>query len=163
MSDFRRVEASMSESSEDNMEIISLAADAIDELDRVIDELGDEEVLALLRLAKRIRDGQLRYGTLNLRYDTRDWHAERQAELDDADIYTAYEDTAEELKARFKTDPAPAPGQRWGISERSEPGWWLTEAGSEDVPLLFSNEATAVGYCASLGKDYEVRPYAEGQ
>jgi hypothetical protein len=160
------------ESSGDNMEIISLAADAIDELDRVIDELGDEEVLALLRLAKRIRDGQLRYGTLNLRYDTRDWHAERQAELDDADIYTAYEDTAEELKARFKTDPAPAP-----VREHLRSGIWLTSGDIPDgawymdgarAPLTYVCPYAASKLAVELagihqGTTYEVRPYTEAR
>ena len=103
-------------------DIDPLAEEAESELlDIIENELENEEVIALLRLARRVRDGQLRYGPLNLRHDTRDWFAERQAELDDGDIYQAYEETQGELKSRFKTDPSPAPAPP--AAAMMEPAW----------------------------------------
>lgn len=105
-------------------DITTLAADAIVELDDVIEELEDEEVLVLLFLAKRIRDGQLRYGPFDLRNDARDWRREIREEIADANIYGAAESVGEELKSRFKTDPAPAPEpEKWGVWLRNEQRW----------------------------------------
>lgn len=54
-------------------------------------QLGDDERTVLARLAERLRDGQAAYGRLDLARDSRDWTAERAAELEDVLIYSAFE------------------------------------------------------------------------
>lgn len=51
--------------------------------------LGDDEVLVLTLIAKRLRIGREVYGPLSIRHDTRNWHREALEECADAAVYAA--------------------------------------------------------------------------
>lgn len=61
-------------------------------------ELGEEERLVVVHLARRILTGQGQYGRLHLATDGRDWRKERADELSDVIVYTAYAEVARMLK-----------------------------------------------------------------
>ncbi len=58
-------------------------------LDRVLSELGVEELEVLTMLARRLHAGQLAYGLIDVCNDRRDFEEERGEELADALVYTA--------------------------------------------------------------------------
>jgi len=60
-------------------------------LEDVCNQLGDDEIRALLFLARRLHAGQQLYGRIDLATDARDWRKERSEELADAAIYTAFD------------------------------------------------------------------------
>lgn len=62
----------------------------IRELGLLVDELGDDEQRVLVVLARRLLEGQRRYGRLSLAKDKRDWRAERSLEVQDLLIYSAF-------------------------------------------------------------------------
>ncbi len=67
---------------------------SLGEVAQVWDELGGDERRVLLVLAKRLLDGQQRYGRLDLANDSRDWRKERAEELADSLIYGAFAEVA---------------------------------------------------------------------
>jgi len=63
-----------------------------------VGELGDEELLVLATLARRLLAGQRAYGRLDLAHDGRDWRRERAEELADAMVYDAVAEVAATLR-----------------------------------------------------------------
>lgn len=61
-------------------------------------ELGLDEHRVLVVLAKRLLEGQLAYGKLDLHNDPRDWRKERAMEVQDLLIYSAFLELRESLK-----------------------------------------------------------------
>lgn len=54
-------------------------------------ELGEDELRTLLYLARRLLDGQRRYGRVDLARDQRDWKREQTEEAADLLIYAAFD------------------------------------------------------------------------
>jgi transposase len=73
-------------------------AEAEAEFSRVYADLGAQERLVLLVLAKRLLAGQSTYGVLSLATDARDWRQQRAQELADALIYGAISEVATMMK-----------------------------------------------------------------
>jgi hypothetical protein len=71
-----------------------------DELQSLARELGRDERRVLVTLARRLLEGQRRYGLLDVRADTRDWRRERGEELADALVYGAIGEVAKALRSR---------------------------------------------------------------
>jgi hypothetical protein len=61
-------------------------------LEKIIHELGYEELVVLGLLARRLHAGQTAYGLLHVENDPRDYRKERGEELADALIYTAMDE-----------------------------------------------------------------------
>jgi hypothetical protein len=72
--------------------------ETIDMLVKVLRDLGNEELLVVHHLARRILFGQRAYGFLKLRSDPRDFRAERADELGDACIYDSFYEIARLLQ-----------------------------------------------------------------
>jgi hypothetical protein len=64
-------------------------SDTRTELAGVVADLGSEELRVLLWVARRLLDGQARYGRLNLARDSRDFRREAGEEAVDALAYLA--------------------------------------------------------------------------
>lgn len=62
----------------------------VSELSAIVRQLEPDAVRALTLLAKRLLKGQHAYGTLDIAADPRDWQKEREEELQDALIYSAF-------------------------------------------------------------------------
>jgi hypothetical protein len=69
------------------------------ELLEALAELGPDERMVLLALARRLLAGQAAYGRLDVARDARDWRKERAEELADALVYGAIAEVAATLGA----------------------------------------------------------------
>lgn len=58
-------------------------------LDDLLDQLEPDALRVVEYIAKRLLVGQKTYGMLDLAKDTRDWEAERAAEIGDLLVYSA--------------------------------------------------------------------------
>ena len=67
---------------------------------KVVAELGEEEKLAVLVLAKRILFGQKTHGVLDLANDPRDFKKERAEEAQDLLCYTAYLEVQRQIRGQ---------------------------------------------------------------
>ena len=76
---------------------------AAEQLGRTLPMLGNDEVVVLAALAKRILVGQQQYGKLDLANDRRDWRKEKAEEEQDWLFYAVFED----LKREMVRDRAP--------------------------------------------------------
>jgi hypothetical protein len=56
-----------------------------------VSELGDDELRVIALLAERLLAGQRQYGRLSLAEDPRDWRKERDEEIADLLMYSAFE------------------------------------------------------------------------
>lgn len=65
------------------------------ELNMLYDTFGFQERVVIMRLARRLALGQLRYGYVDVR-DGRDWREECNQEVDDANIYDAFDELSRE-------------------------------------------------------------------
>jgi hypothetical protein len=63
----------------------------VEELGALDAELGDDEVLVLVLIGRRLLTGQRSYGRLDVRGDARDWTKEAAEELLDGCVYLASE------------------------------------------------------------------------
>jgi len=59
------------------------------ELVAIVDELGDDEVRVLARIAGRLLRGMEIYGALDLAQDARDFDTEAREEVEDCLVYLA--------------------------------------------------------------------------
>ncbi len=62
-----------------------------DLMDSLWAELGKDERLVIVEIAKRLHMGRVQYGDLHLATDRRNWRAELRSELLDALVYDAAE------------------------------------------------------------------------
>lgn len=65
--------------------------DARKELDSLLTNLGPDEVRILVRVARRLEFGRLRYGDMNLKKDKRNFKKEATEEILDWLVYTESE------------------------------------------------------------------------
>lgn len=65
-------------------------------LNNRVAQLGDDEVLILATIAKRLQYGATQYGVLNLLADKRDWRREAGEEMADALVYLAANELTKE-------------------------------------------------------------------
>jgi hypothetical protein len=66
--------------------------------DEIVTQLGDDEMAVLEALARRLLQGQLAYGRLDLARDKRSWKKEKGEELMDRLIYETFAEVADMLK-----------------------------------------------------------------
>ncbi len=74
----------------------------------ILEQLGDQEIEAILWIATRLLHGQKRYGTLDLERDRRDFRHERAEELADALTYSAMDEIQRALQRKALARGAPA-------------------------------------------------------
>ena len=70
------------------------------ELARVALDLDAEELAVLTFIARRLLDGQRRYGPLDLKHDPRDFEQERAEEIGDLLAYSAFAELQRHLRER---------------------------------------------------------------
>jgi hypothetical protein len=74
----------------DTLRMIPTTGQARAELDRVLDALGADEVMVLVRIAERLKAGAQTYGPLRIAEDTRAFRSkEAREELEDVLVYLA--------------------------------------------------------------------------
>jgi hypothetical protein len=71
-----------------------VATTPTDELTAIVSELGTDERRVLLVLARRLLNGQSKYGRLDVTKDPRDWRHEQAEEMEDMLVYSAIADVA---------------------------------------------------------------------
>jgi hypothetical protein len=75
-----------------------MSKSVVERVNELMFELGVDECKVLEALAKRLLEGQLSYGKLDLKHDPRDWRKERSMEVQDLLIYSAFLELKESLK-----------------------------------------------------------------
>ncbi|MGA2451604.1 MAG: hypothetical protein ABTD50_23345 [Polyangiaceae bacterium] len=78
----------------DVMASAPVATTPTDELTAIVSELGTDERRVLLVLARRLLNGQSKYGRLDVTKDPRDWRHEQAEEMEDMLVYSAIADVA---------------------------------------------------------------------
>jgi hypothetical protein len=74
------------------------------ELSKLLSQMGPDETRVMVRLARRLLEGQRAYGKLDLARDPRNFVRERGEEVEDLLIYSAFQSLQREARATAVDD-----------------------------------------------------------